>query len=132
MEKLKDSIWDNKTWYNEYLLSWNPNSINTIKKEDFVYFKDEIPLDIEWLKGSWVYIDFNKWLEKKDKSFVIKAATFWFNHRTKYYIYNNFSYEKLTKNQIIEKYDNLKQDLVTKRKWIYAYKDNIPSDLHAS
>lgn len=130
LEKLKDSIWDNKTWYNEYLLAWNPNSINTIKKEDFVYFKDEIPLDIEWLKGSWVYIDFNKWLEKKDKSFVIKAATFWFNHRTKYYIYNNFSYEKLTKNQIIEKYDNLKQNLVTKRKWIYAYKDNIPNDLY--
>lgn len=130
LEKLKDSIWDSKTWYNEYLLTWTPNSINTIKKEDFVYFKDEIPLDIEWLKGSWVYIDLNKWIEKKDKSLVIKAATFWFNHRTKYYIYNNFSYEKLTKNQIIEKYDNLKQDLVTKRKWIYAYKDNIPNDLY--
>lgn len=130
LEKLKDSIWDNKTWYNEYLLAWVPNSINTIKREDFIYFKDEIPLDIEWSKASWVYIDFNKWSKKKDKSLVIKTASFGINRNAKYYIYNNFSYENRTKNQIIEKYDNLKQNLATKRKRIYAYKNNIPRDLH--
>lgn len=131
LENLKDSIWDNKTWYNEYLLTWIPSSINTIKKEDFVYFKDEILLDMKWAKSSWVYIDFNKGLEKKDKSLVIKTATFWINYNnTKYYIYNKFTHEKLTKNQIIEKYDDFKQNLVTKRKRIYAYKDNIPNDLY--
>lgn len=130
LEKLRDSIWDNKAWYHEYLLTWTPNSINPIKREDFIYFKDEVPLDIKWPKASWVYIDFNTWWGKKEKSLVIKAATFWINFHTKYYIYNNFSYERLTKNQIIEKYDNLKQNLVTKRKWIYGYKNKFPTDLY--
>jgi len=30
----------------------------------------------------------------------------------------------------MEKYDELKQNLVTKRKRIYGYKNNIPSDLY--
>lgn len=131
IEKLKDSIWDNKAWYNEYLLTWTPDSINTIKREDFIYFENEVPLDIKWPKASWIYIDFDTWWEKKDKSLVIKATTFWINFHTKYYIYNNFSYEKLTKKQIIEKYDTLKQNIITKRKWIYWYKNNIPSDLYS-
>ncbi|MCK9271923.1 hypothetical protein M0P65_00045 [Candidatus Gracilibacteria bacterium] len=130
LQKLRDSIGDNKTWYNEYLLTGTPNSINTIKKEDFVYFKDEVPLDIEGKKSSGVYIDFNKGPEKKDKSLIFKVTTFGVNQNAKYYIYNNFSYEKFKKNQVMEKYDELKQNLVTKRKRIYGYKNNIPSDLY--
>ncbi len=118
--KLEDNIWNELTWYNEYMLTWIPNKLNNLKIENFSYFEDEIPRDYEWKKWGWIYIDYKNGSYDNHNSFLAKLAVFWTNHNAKIYLYPDYVYGDLNKENIVQFFNKIKSDFIIKRKRIYC------------